>query len=66
MTMVEQIQSEITALPPKDYVYLRQWFLERDWEQWDQQFEQDAVSGKLDFLLQEALSEKAQRQLREL
>ena len=64
MTMVEKIQSEIKALPPEDYATLRRWFLERDWERWDAQLEQDVAAGKLDFLLEEAFAEKAQHQLR--
>jgi len=38
----------------------------RDWEQWDSQFEGDVNTGKLDFLIEEARSEKAQQKLREL
>lgn len=66
MTIVEKIQSEIKALPPEEYAYLRQWFLERDWERWDCQLEQDVAAGKLDFLFEEAFTEKTQRQLKEL
>jgi len=66
MTVVEKIQSDIKALSPEDYVALRQWFLERDWERWDTQLEKDVAEGKLDFLLKEASAEKAQRKLSEL
>jgi hypothetical protein len=31
-----------------------------DWEAWDRQIEQDASSGKLDFLVDEAMAEKKQ------
>ena len=50
MTAVEKIQSEIETLSPEEYEQLRLWFFERDWEQWDRRIEQDAASGKLDFL----------------
>ena len=63
---VEEIQAAITSLPPEQYVQLRDWFSERDWEQWDRQIEADAKSGKLDFLIHEALAEKAKGNLREL
>ena len=63
---VEAIQSAIASLTPAEYARLRQWFIERDWEQWDRQIEADAQAGKLDFLIAEAMAEKAQGQLRDL
>jgi len=66
MSRVEAIQSAIVSLSPEEYAYLRQWFAERDWEQWDKQIEEDTASGKLDFLITEAMAEKAQGQLRDL
>ena len=66
MSKVEEIQSAIVSLSPEEYVRLRQWFAERDWEQWDQEIEEDAASGKLDFLIDEAVAEKAQGRLQDL
>ena len=66
MTTVEKIQSAITSLSLEEYTLLRQWFFERDWEQWDEQIKQDVKLGKLDFLLKEALAEKEQEKLKEL
>ncbi len=66
MTTVEKIQSEIKSLSLEEYARLRHWFFERDWEQWDRQIEKDTESGKLDFLIEEALAEKARGQLKEL
>ena len=40
--------------------------IELDWEQWDKQIQEDSLSGKLDFLIEEALMEKAQNKLQEL
>ena len=57
---VEEIQVAIESLPDQEYVRLRQWFSERDWEKWDRQIEADSESGKLDFLIEEALDEKVQ------
>jgi hypothetical protein len=65
MSKVEAIQSVILSLSPEEYAYLRQWFAERDWEQWNKQIKEDAVSSKLDFLIAEATAEKAQGQLRD-
>jgi hypothetical protein len=66
MMQVEQLQMEIEALPRKEFMRLRRWFAEKDWEQWDKQLETDVAAGKLDFLLEEALAAKAQGQLRDL
>ena len=66
MMQVEQLQREIEALPPKEFIRLRQWFADKDWERWDKQIEKDSAAGKLDFLVQEALSAKAHRKLRDL
>lgn len=54
MTKVQEIQTAIESLPCEDYVRLRQWFSEKDWENWDRQIEADSESGRLDFLIQEA------------
>lgn len=66
VTRVEEIQSAIVSLSPEEYVLLRQWFDARNWESWDREIEADAASGKLDFLIQEAILEKDRGRLREL
>ena len=66
VSSVEAIQSAIVSLTPEEYARLRAWFMERDWERWDQQIEADAHAGKLDFLLAEAMAEKTQGHLRDL
>ncbi len=66
MLSVEEIETEIQALPKEDYVRLREWFSEKDWEEWDKQIEADSKSGKLDFLIKEARDEKAKGNLQEL
>ena len=63
---IEEIQSAIISLAPEEYAQLREWFIERDWEQWDQQIAADTQAGKLDFLIAEAMAEKAQGHLRDL
>jgi hypothetical protein len=62
---LEEIQVAIESLPYEEYIRLRQWFSERDWEKWDRQIEADSESGKLDFLIEEALTEKAKGSLKE-
>jgi len=63
---LEEIQVAVESLPYEEYSRLRQWFSERDWEKWDRQIEADSESGKLDFLIEEALNEKAKGILEEL
>lgn len=54
MTRVEQLEHEIQKLSPSEFAELRAWLIERDWEEWDRQIEQDAASGKLDRLFADA------------
>lgn len=66
MMQVEQLQREIEALPERDFTRLRKWFAERDWQLWDKQLDSDEAAGKLDFLLNEALSAKQGGSLKDL
>jgi hypothetical protein len=66
MPNVEQLKSEIQKLPPEKIAELTRWLTELDWELWDRRIEADANSGKLDFLIHEALEEKAKGRLMEL
>ena len=66
MTKVEEIENAISSLPEEEFSRLRRWFIERDWQKWDQQIEADAESGKLDFLLREAEEAKKNNQLKDL
>jgi len=66
VTKVQEIQAVIESLPREEYFQLRQWFSEREWEQWDKQIEADSEAGKLDFLIKEAFDEKAKGRLKEL
>ena len=59
MTRVETLEAEIQKLTPGEFAELREWLLERDWEEWDEQIERDSTSGKLDELFDEA--ERAHR-----
>ena len=66
MAQLVEIKKEIEALPKQEYINLRQWFAEKDWEIWDKQIEEDSNSGKLDFLIKEALQEKNNDNLKAL
>ncbi len=54
MTPIEEIEKAIDVLPIDEYRRFREWFLQRDWDAWDRQIEEDSASGKLDFLVREA------------
>ena len=66
MSKVDKIKEAIESLPEEEYIQLRQWFSEKDWQKWDRQIEADSKSGKLDFLIEEALNEKAKGKLKTL
>lgn len=51
---VKEIESAITQPPRSELVELAAWFEEFQAQVWDQQFEQDVKSGRLDALLEEA------------
>lgn len=57
MNKVRDIQSAIRNLSKEDKVALREWFERLDAEEWDKQFEEDAKSGRLDDLGDNAVSD---------
>lgn len=66
MTRIEEIENAVASLPGDEYRQFRDWFLERDWAQWDKQIQGDSESGKLNFLVKEAMEEKSRGNLRDL
>ena len=60
MKSIEEAIEFIESLPKDDFYRLRDWILERDWEKWDREIEEDSKSGKLDFLIKQALDKKKQ------
>ena len=56
MSNLEQIKTAILSLPFHDFEKLRQWFLNLDYELWDEQIERDIADGKLEALAEEALA----------
>lgn len=65
MDRVEEIETAITSLPPEEYRRLVEWFRTREQTCWDEQMDQDSLTGKLDFLFREAESESAQGLVRD-
>ncbi|MCW0001639.1 hypothetical protein OE766_25805 [Pararhizobium sp. YC-54] len=57
MTKLEQIEKSVSELGPEELRAFAAWFDELQAERWDIQFEQDAKSGALDALADDALAE---------
>lgn len=66
MSKVDELKTEIERLPHEEFTELIRWLSEKDWERWDREIEADAVAGKLDFLVREALEEKTKGTLKDL
>ena len=56
MTTVEKLEVEVRKLSRSEIAAFREWFHKYDSDEWDQQIEDDARSGKLDKLADEALA----------
>ncbi|MEI6329662.1 MAG: hypothetical protein WCP16_10550 [Pseudanabaena sp. ELA645] len=52
---LKEIEKAVSQLSPQDLREFRHWFTEFDAEAWDQQFERDVATGKLDKLAEKAL-----------
>ena len=59
MTHVLAIEAAVEQLPPAERAQFRAWFERFDAADWDQQLEQDAEAGALDWLADEALDDLA-------
>jgi hypothetical protein len=66
MSKIDELKADIEKLPTHELAELYRWLSEKDWENWDKELEADARAGKLDFLVREALEEKARGKLREM
>jgi len=66
MSKVDKLKSEIEGLQKEELAELMRWLSEKYWERWDKELQADAESGKLDFLVREALDEKAKGTLKDL
>jgi hypothetical protein len=58
MTTVEEIEQAAERLAPSDFDRLAAWISARYHELWKRQMDNDAKSGRLDFLFNEAESER--------
>lgn len=66
MTTIEQIEQEIRNLNSDELARFRNWFLEFDARNWDEQIEQDSRAGRLDKLANAAVQSWRQGKATEL
>ena len=57
MYTIQEIKLAVSQLSMADLARFREWFEEFDAQLWDEQFETDAASGKLDELANQAISD---------
>ena len=57
MRKIESLEREIEGLDDESYAAFRSWFIEYEHARWDKQIEADSNAGKLDGLVNEALSD---------
>ncbi|HWM25659.1 MAG TPA: hypothetical protein VNP98_12615 [Chthoniobacterales bacterium] len=60
-----EIKEAVRELSPKELAELAAFISKQDHAAWDKQMEEDAASGKLDFLYDEAERERASGRLRD-
>ena len=66
MTKVEDIERAVSKLAPNELAKFRAWFEEYDAGQFDAKIEKDIKRGKLDRLADNAISDLAEGNAREL
>ena len=62
---LSEIKNAVRELSPKELAELAAFISKQDNAAWDEQIEEDAASGKLDFLFDEAERERTAGQLRD-
>jgi hypothetical protein len=63
---IQEIEQAIADLSPKELARFREWFEEFDAQAWDEQFENDAKSGKLDKMADRAIRDYRAGKAKEL
>jgi hypothetical protein len=66
MTKVQALEEEIEKLSARELAELREWFAERDADEWDREIERDAASGKLDKLFEKSVADYLAGKSREI
>jgi hypothetical protein len=63
---IQEIEQAIAELSPRELARFREWFEEFDAQAWDEEFEHDAKSGKLDKLADKAIKDYRAGKAKEL
>ncbi len=63
---IQELENAVSQLSPKDLASFRRWFETFDAQVWDQQFETDVKSGKLDKIAELARNDYRAGKAREL
>jgi hypothetical protein len=58
MNTLQELEAAVQKLSADDRAAFRQWFAEFDAEEWDLQLEADMQSGRLDWLIAEAIEDQ--------
>jgi hypothetical protein len=66
MSELEQLERQIEQLSPEELAKFRAWFVEFDAQAWDRQIEADLQAGKLDQLIEDAISDYKSGKAREI
>ena len=66
MTTADEIKQAVLGLPEAEYDKVMDWLHELAEDSWDQQFEEDVLAGKLDFLKAEVEQAKREGSLKDL
>jgi len=66
MSKIDELKADIERLPGEDIAELFRWLSEKEWENWDEEMKADSQAGRLDFLVREAVDQKAKGNLKEL
>ena len=63
---VQELQAAVSQLSAQELARFREWFEEFEAKMWDEQFEKDVKSGKLDHLAERAIADLRAGNCREL
>jgi uncharacterized coiled-coil protein SlyX len=66
VSRVEELECQIKALSSRELQELRAWLAEFNADVWDQQFEADAVAGRLDSIAEQALRDHSEHRSTDL
>jgi KaiC/GvpD/RAD55 family RecA-like ATPase len=66
MARIEELTNEVQQLSREELAAFRDWFRKYDSDEWDKEIEEDVLSGRLDKLANEAISEHKAGRTKEL